>query len=356
MFNEIGSEFWLNDTPDELDSEIPDWINQFGNATLTSSGRGAISLFLQKIQPKFKTALLPAYVCDSVIIPFIEQGYICYYYDLNERLIPDIESINSYNDMGVFFHMGYYGFPTNNQLSDVIQKLKAKGSIIIEDVTHTLYSDYNRSEYNDYYVASLRKWFGLPSGGVLVSVNGYISEPSELNEYLADIRRQALLIKGDYIVRPNAALKSQYLSLFELGEEFLDRDVTPYQIDVISKKLIGTLNSSRLIEKRRENFSILFEGIRLMNYIDSVFLSLPDNVCPMFFPIYLNTNRNKIRQRLIEHEIYCPIHWPIPSQIGHIQDRNALEIYNKILSIPCDQRYGTKDMERIISTLRIELQ
>lgn len=352
MFNEIGSEFWLNDTPNELDSEIPDWINQFGNATLTSSGRGAISLFLQKIQPKFKTALLPAYVCDSVIIPFIEQGYTCYYYDLNERLMPDIESINSYNDIGVFFHMGYFGFPTNNQLADVILKLKTKGSIIIEDITHTLYSEYSRPKYNDYYVASLRKWFGLPSGGVLVSVDGYISESSEHNDYLADIRRQALLIKGDYIVSPDAALKSQYLKLFAQGEEFLDRDVAPYQIDDISRRLIGTLNSDLLKEKRRENFKILSEGIQLMNYIDSVFLTLPDSVCPMFYPIYVNTNRNKIRQLLIEHEIYCPIHWPIPYQIGYIQDKKVIEIYNNIISIPCDQRYGRQEMEKIISVLK----
>jgi hypothetical protein len=80
---EIGSEFWLEDpwVNDDLASQIGQtgeikWLNKFGNIVLTLSGRDAISLLLQEIKPRVKTVLLPAYICDSVIMPFIEEVII----------------------------------------------------------------------------------------------------------------------------------------------------------------------------------------------------------------------------------------------------------------------------------------
>ncbi len=56
---EIGSEFWIDDVLTEKIREAQ-WIRKFGNTVLTTSGRGAISLLLQEVNPKFKSILLPA--------------------------------------------------------------------------------------------------------------------------------------------------------------------------------------------------------------------------------------------------------------------------------------------------------
>lgn len=349
---EIGSEFWLDYIPTEFNNDIPEWLFKFGVTVLTSSGRGAISLLLKEVQPKFKTVLIPAYTCGSIISPFIAQGYTCYFYDINEDLTPNLESIITRRNVGIFLHMGYFGFPTNNGLLDIVKQFKTKSTIIVEDITHTLFSDYKRFEENDYYVASIRKWVGLPSGGFLASPNRTIKSTLQHNEVFANIRREALLIKARYISGSDETLKSKYLDLFAKGEAFIDSDLAPYHIDHLSKLIIGILAANELKEIRKANFKILSEGLKRVNYIDLVFTGLPENVCPMFYPIYINKNRSVIKQKLIEQNIYCPIHWPMPDQIEFKSFENATKIYNTILSIPCDQRYGKEDMERVVSVLK----
>jgi dTDP-4-amino-4,6-dideoxygalactose transaminase len=352
MLKEIGSEFWMENIPNESKNELPKWLSKFGDAVLTSSGRGAISLLLHEVQPKFKTALFPAYTCDSVILPFVEQGYKCYFYDINEKLEPDLKSIVACGDIGIFIHMGYYGFPTNTGLLKVLKDLKSKSTIIVEDITHTLFSDYERFEENDYYIASIRKWIGLPSGGFLASPRRIIKSMPQNNEFLADTRREALLIKAHYIADADETLKAQYLDLFAKGEDFLDKNLEPYHIDNLSKSIIGVLKINEIREKRADNFITLSKGLKNVEYIESVFSRLPENVCPLFYPIYINKTRSEVRQHLIEQKIYCPIHWPIPEQIDCSHFEKATKIYNKVLSIPCDQRYGEEDMNRVISALR----
>jgi len=348
---EIGSEFWIDDLPFEFKNEKPEWIKRFGNSVLTSSGRGAISLLLEEVKPKKKIALLPAYTCETILIPFIEKGYKCYFYDINMDMTPNIENIEKYADIGIFLHMGFYGFPSNTGLSDVIKRFKAESTIIVEDITHTLFSQYPRFEENDYYVASLRKWMGLPSGGFLASKYTIVSLPM-INESLANYRKEALQIKARYMNGEGEVLKQQYLGLFARGEVLLNRDWTPYDIDAISIELLSALDVEWLREKRRANFMALSEGLKAVEYLEPIFHSIPYGICPMFYTVYIKENRDQIKQKLIEQKIYCPIHWPVSEQIKLDDLKVTAKIYGTVLSIPCDQRYEVQDMERIVSVLR----
>ena len=49
----------------------------------------------------------------------------------------------------------------------------------------------------------------------------------------------------------------------------------------------------------------------------------------------------------MSHDIYCPIHWP---KSEFVQDLNN-EIYDNILSLVCDQRYGLDDMRRMVNVI-----
>lgn len=353
---EIGSEFWLSKTPNKYLKGSPKWINLWGNNVLTSSGRGAIYLMLENIEEdvKYKTALLPVYTCESVIIPFIKKGYTCYFYDIDVNLQPNNDDINTFLEekIGVFLHMGYYGFPTNGKIGDQIKQLKNNGTIIVEDITHTLFSYYQRYEDNDYYVGSLRKWFGLPSGGFLASKNKKIKEINKINEFFSSIRKEALIIKGEYIKTKNEQLKNQFLKMFKKAEEELNNDPAPYYIDEVSNTIILNYDIDELILKRRENFDFLLKQIKDIKGINTVFDDLPDGICPFFFPIYIERIRDKLRKFFIEEKVYCPVHWPIPVQVENIRSWISKKVYENIISIPCDQRYGLSDMKHIVSLLK----
>lgn len=355
MNREIGSEFWLYDLPTEYVKGTPDWISSWGNTVLTSSGRGAISLILKHVEDNVisKTALLPVYTCESVIMPFIKEGYTCYFYDVDINLKPNIESINILleKQIGVFLHMGYFGFPTNDNLYDCISQLKKKGTIIVEDLTHTLFSKYERYPLNDYYIASLRKWTGLPSGGFVASKNYNIQERLCVQTNFSNIREKALLLKGKYMKSKNQELKQRYLDMFKEAENILDNDLKPYSIDKLSNSILNELDVDELIKKRTENFIFLLKALGDIKGIEPVFNKIPDSVCPLFFPIYIHKGREKIRKLLIDENIYCPIHWPIPKQVDILNYPLSQKIYRSILSIPCDQRYGADDMGRIANVI-----
>jgi hypothetical protein len=351
VFKEIGSEFWLDNILEESKNDVPNWLTKYGDVVLTTSGRGAISLLLQQLAPVNKSVLLPAYICDSVILPFIEHGYTCHFYEVDKGLSPKIE-LNSFVNVGVFLHMGYFGFSTNSNLLNAIQYFKKKSTIIIEDVTHTLFSEFNRYEENDFYVGSIRKWFGVPSGGFLASSKRSVKRPVSTNDDFSMLRKAALSTKGKYMKTNDDSLKSIFLSQFSDAEILLDEDLNPYCIDSTSIKLINSLDVDELISRRRENLKVLLEGLESISFLASPFKYLANNECPLFYPVMVKNNRNDVRKKLIDERIYCPIHWPVPAQIKETDLCSTLEIYNTILSIPCDQRYGIIEMERIILILK----
>lgn len=349
---EIGSEFWIDDNNlVEDNSEMPSWLRRFGNIVLTTSGRGALSLLLDHVKPRVKKVLLPSYICDSVIFPFEIAGYELIFYDVDRYFKPiDLEMIKNSN-VGIFLHMGYFGFSTNDIFSDLISSLKSESVITIEDVTHTLFSQQNKSIESDFIIGSIRKWFGIPSGGFLATDKIMKFDLIDANVDFINIRRLSLNQKFEYMNSGNESIKSTYLSGFNRAEHILDEDVRPYKIDHESEVIIKNLDDKELQSYRQRNYEFLLKHLRDVDGIEVVFNDIENDVIPMFFPIYVKNYRDELRRKLIEKKIYCPVHWPIPKQVNGHLNITTKNIYDSILSIPCDQRYQIEDMRRIINEI-----
>ena len=54
------------------------------------------------------------------------------------------------------------------------------------------------------------------------------------------------------------------------------------------------------------------------------------------------------QKELAAHNIYCPVHWPIPEQVKPAMDKDSEYIYSHVLSLICDQRYDLEDMVGIV--------
>ena len=141
--------------------------------------------------------------------------------------------------------------------------------------------------------------------------------------------------------------------MFDKAENILNDDVMSYLIDNVSHSLINELDTSELIKKRRKNFIFLSNTLKEVEGIKPVFKKIPDAICPLFFPVYIEKGRKKFKDFLISKSIYCPIHWSIPRQINISNYLLSKKIYNSILSIPCDQRYDVEDMRRIVDVINI---
>jgi hypothetical protein len=97
--------------------------------------------------------------------------------------------------------------------------------------------------------------------------------------------------------------------------------------------------------RRRANWEVL--AVRLGDV--AVFPRLPAEVVPLGFPVRA-PRRDAIRQALFAQEIYPPVHWPLPGVPERFADSHLLAA--EIMTLPCDQRYGPAEMERMATLVR----
>ena len=227
---------------------------------------------------------------------------------------------------------------------DVVQQFKAKGAIILYDRTHSfLMENDSYLELADYSFASIRKWMGVIGGAVVNGVNDYQLKPYP---YL-DCKEQAMRLKKAFIEGDESIDKQTFLNLYgEFGHHLVEY-YQNYEMDDLSYSLYKTEDLAIMRQKRRENAKYLHEHLKGVRFLGEI----TDNAVPLFVPVFFDTTeqRNAIRKKLIEAQIYCPIHWPKPAQIPANFEVN--KIYDTELSLICDQRYNLDDMARMVEVI-----
>ena len=334
MAVEIGSEFWdvpTKDTGNELFPEFTQWF---------LSGRSALYSIIKSIkrQRRIRSAALPSWCCDSMIIPFLNSGIDVHFYNVlgAEQEIGCVDT----DILLVIDYFGYTGY------SAVPSNCKA---IVIRDITHSILScNYTDA---DYYFGSLRKWCGVWTGGFAWARDSHRLEEREENigQYVS-LRHTAMQQKKCYINeyadregRRNT--DKTFLRIFDAAEERLENiGIAPAAKRDIC--LARNLDSDFIIAKRSANSRAVREAFaqRL------VFPNIMGSDCPMFVPISVpDGKRDEMRRYLIQNDIYCPVHWPVSQY--HKIDKAAKQLYKKELSLVCDQRYTEEDMYRVVETI-----
>lgn len=356
MYKEIGSDFWLNKYEMLPNKALTlDFLGiDYFDMALLSTGRSAISFTLEHIDPYIntKTALIPSYTCQTVIQPFLSVGYEIYSFNVDKHLVCDraelLRCVELYKPSVILLH-GYFGFNTLEVLDQVIAEVRKNGTFIIEDMTQTLYSEFKHLDA-DFHIASLRKWGPLPDGGLVLSRNIPLdSKPAQTDVELEESKLKAMHAKYLYMEK-NIGQKPNFLGLFREAEALLGQQDSYYTMGIMSKAIQANLNITHLRKQRRANYTSLLKHLLESDVVNPVFQSLPDSVVPLYFPVYVKSERRTIQQYLASHDIYCPVIWPKSTDNSNIVEE-VNWIYENILAIPCDQRYNADDMERIANTL-----
>lgn len=325
---EIGSEFW--------NVEVCKNKNKFfsNNVSWYLSGRSALKAIIADIkqQKNVFSVAMPSWCCDSMITPFLEEGIEVCFYPVQIKDGALIQQIDIADNCDILYLMDYFGY---------VQDFSFEFSgIIIRDITHSVFS----KKYNDadYYFGSLRKWSGFFTGGFAIGL-GENNETHDCNIYLS-LRQTAMQEKSEYICGKSQS--KNYLSIFEKAEKLLDT----CQAD---KAALCDIERAKFFDvdfikkRRRENAELLLKEFSNI----AIFSEVKSHDCPMFVPVLLdNSRRNSLRAYLIEKKIYCPIHWPISKY--HSLNSDTSDIYERELSLICDQRYDANDMIRMIDVIK----
>lgn len=326
-FREIGSEFWnlpVIEKQNGLFTESTQWY---------LSGRSALKAIIAELG-QVRSVYLPSWCCDSMIKPFVDAAYAVHFYPMvfeNGKLVQEIKT-----DTDVLFLMDYFGH-TGSQ-----PDLSGYNGVVIRDVTHSLFS----SSYSDanYYFGSLRKWCGVWTGGYAWTKDGHrLDAGNERSQEYVALRKRAMKEKAEYI--KGGRTDKGYLRVFDAAEDCLETEgIAPAANRDV--ELAKKLDVEAIKTKRRANAEVLRSAFP--NWL--IFPTLAPTDTPMFVPVLVpDGKRDALRRYLINHEIYCPIHWPVSEY--HKLDERTAHIYENELSLVCDQRYTEEDMNRMVDTI-----
>ena len=335
---ELGSEYNLSLSELSVkNNNIFDYLSRF-NTVFTSSGRGAIGL----IAEKFKSVLIPEFICESVIERFNKSKIV--FYKINKDCTIDtddlLEKIST--DIDGVFIMHYFGAIQPSKTLERIKSACDKFNVkIIEDTTHSIFSA--KSTIGDYMIASVRKWFPIPNGGVLYSkedLSGY-----DLPLSTDNLKVSAMVLKDLYL-NSGYDYNDDYRNIFIECERRLDDDPKPKLISDLSRFILSCFDVGVLIEKRKTNYKYLSNKLSELGLLPTVKLG---DGCPFVLPLRVN-NRDEFRKYLINNKVYCAVHWPKDEYFPSAR-QTALLNAQTLISLPIDQRYGVDDMDYLLKTI-----
>lgn len=301
-----------------------------------SSGRAALCQILKYLKQEkgVISVLLPDYLCSSILVPVQKLGLEYSFYPIDEQLELEEKRLSElYKKDAAVLLINYFG------LQDLSAQVKAirsidENAIIIEDDVQAYFEFKKPLGDVDFKFTSLRKTFAVPDGGLVKTKYNLskVKRPNMFGQYKA----AAALLKS---MREGNFNDIIYLEMFEKGESLID-DELESGMSLIAKKLFSCVDEERVKIRRLNNAHYLLE--KLKKYGIKPVLPLKDDYVPLFIPITLN-NRDGVRKRMFQNEIFCPIHWPLDG----LNLKRGKEMAETELSLIIDQRYGRSDMDKI---------
>ncbi len=378
---ELGSEFDLDFSQlTETSDNIFSYLKEF-HALYTDSGRSALRLLSGRLAGE--KILAPDYICRSVTDALPKDCKVIYY-PVDRRFRIDLEQLEELirkHSARFLYLMHYFGpLQPEDTRKRVAEWKETYGLRVIEDTTHSLFTA--RKTVGDYCIASLRKWFPIPDGGVLYAgervsqrpkcqensfrlagelekepVCGKDAEPLEKSpgfwRFAEALTRKPVSRKAAAMVLKHLFLtegfdcNAKYREIFAEEEEALNCQKGVYSMSVLSEFLLSRFPITPMCKRRRKNAAFLSKELTRLGYDIAVKAEAPEVLLAL--PVYA-AERDRLRERLMEQRVYCAVHWPLerPAVSG-----DARWMEKHMISLPIDQRYGEEELEYLLKCLEV---
>jgi len=301
-----------------------------------------------------KTVLIPAYTCQTVIIPFEETGWHCEYYAITKDLRINEQHLLSLIDVhhpSLLVVHPYFGMDLNENETILLTIIREKDIDIVLDLTQCLFST-KQYPFATFVVASYRKWMPIPDGGYLknFSEKSIISQPQNENEEFTDREIAAMYLRGQYFGNEEQRTKSISIRLSKAADAIVESNITPHKMSQVAYNLLNEHDVVVNQQKRCANFFYLYEHVQESERVTKVCKNINDvTTAPLYFTIYVK-DRPTMQRVLAQDAIYAPVIWPVEDGRVLVNDE-VKYIYDHLLAIPCDQRYDETDMQRVVEII-----
>ncbi|MFA5663591.1 hypothetical protein [Castellaniella sp.] len=289
------------------------------------SARAALRALLES--GNFRQCWVPAYICDSVLDAVRDAGCTPEFYFLDDAFNPKITW--PLCSQVVLIYVNYFGL-CHEGVASIRQRMPADQLIV--DNTQALFAapvDVFGSIY------SPRKFVGVPDGGLLVSSSDDFTMPDH-EDTLSSQRM------GHLLTRMTVSARAGYAQ-FQQANQLLE-DTAPLRMSRLTARLLHSIDMQDVQCRRRLNFIRLAKAFNDLNAIQWV---LDACSVPLCYPLVVDRDVTHARRALADKGIYVPTFWDeARPRIG--EDCIERQLLDRCLALPCDQRYGADDMDRVI--------
>lgn len=300
---------------------------------LTSTARSGLALVVEQLRPG--RVWMPSYLCE-VMLKAVASSTVRWYAIDSKLRIASHKWTREVRPQDLVVFIDYFGFPTD---ADLVQAVKERQAWVLEDACQALLSAVT-SPLSDFVLYSPRKFLGVPDGGIVIMNNRELPLPDQLpgpppEWWLRAVHASVLRHEFDRFGGERG-----WHDLF--GQVEAGGPIRPCRMSELSQLLLKYHFDYRSIaDRRKTNYQTLLQ--MLGEY--ALFGELPEGVVPLGFPVRLG-NRDEVRRQLFEEKIYPPVHWIIEGAVPKAFD-GSHKLSKQILTLVCDQRYDSSDMERM---------
>ncbi|AEV30857.1 hypothetical protein SpiGrapes_3110 [Sphaerochaeta pleomorpha str. Grapes] len=316
------------------------------------SGRCALYACLCEIRTldTKKIAYVPAYTCETVLASYEKAGYSLRFYDVDEYLLTPLFKDTDLQGVSVLGLSAYYGFSSYSR--SILQKCRQMGITILQDITHSPFSLDGYCPEADFYAGSIRKWMGIACGGVAIKREGKFEIPIDPpdQDHLKG-RYEAMAFRAKALLTKDSCYDQKAYEVFWKTEMQLRQSFAKQGSDERSAEILNHFNAEGLVAIRRRNYQTVLDTLKESKQCRAVFPVLGENSCPSHFCFY-SEDRERAQRQLEEMGIKSTVYWPLPPQLKNLEAfPHSLYIYDHIVSVQIDQRYGVTDMEYLGKSL-----
>lgn len=317
-----------------------------GQAGATQAGAAGDDRQAGAVAAPQPEALLPAYLCDTLLAPFHQHGLAVRFYDVRPDLTINLEDLTRrlgpQTRVVLFIH--YFGFLQPSPAPEFLRALQAQEPrlAIIEDQTHAVWTLSGAGgaagtasvapraavvpavaspTAGQYAIASYRK-FGMPFDG------GYLALQDPAREArVHDVSLAPWTTPAHWLAAQAWGLDEQSSSvgqrhgraqeLWEEAEVQYDRDRLPREMSPGTHRALARLDVPALVTRRRRAYRQALAALQKCPFGRPLWPALPDGVCPLTVPVIANSaaERGPLRAWLTRHGLDSVLLWPLASSV-----------------------------------------
>lgn len=297
--------------------------------------------------------LLPAYICDVVLLPLALLGIEPVYYRITADFQVDWESVEARPGTRAFVSVNYFG--VSQDYRAIAEFCAGNGLVWLNDNAHGFASclgDTRLEEFGDLSFTSFRKVIGSLNGGrVRINSDRYLPLKGELDRLDGSAPSEPRLRFAVAAMLRSAGVRLRPLPDFSDPRGFAEDDLKAYRLDGLASRQVTESDEAMIRQRRRALYRALEV---LLAGRSGKMMPIPgllrEGNSPLVLPVTTPDQGTWLALLRQSRRLGLDLHtWPsLPGPVLDNDIRGAAGLWSRMLYLPLHQEL---DAESYLSLL-----